>query len=143
MSIGAILIGATLIVIIAPLVARPLSKARRTGLSVANPESLLPAQQRREFLLALRDLEFDHHTGKVNEEDYQALRGSLLLQAATATELAEQQDDGLDARVEAAIQAHRRSRADDRFCGQCGNEIRSGDRFCRACGRPVLAAAAT
>jgi hypothetical protein len=25
----------------------------------------------------------------------------------------------------------------DRFCGECGNELRPEDRFCPGCGKPV------
>jgi hypothetical protein len=41
-------------------------------------------EERDRALAALRELELDHRTGKVSDEDYRALHASLRRQAATA-----------------------------------------------------------
>jgi hypothetical protein len=42
------------------------------------------AEERDRSLAALKELEFDHRTGKVSDEDYRALVGPLRRQAAEA-----------------------------------------------------------
>jgi hypothetical protein len=42
------------------------------------------AEERDRALAALKELEFDHRTGKVNDEDYRALVGPLRRRAAEA-----------------------------------------------------------
>jgi hypothetical protein len=49
------------------------------------PAASLAALERRErALAALRELEFDHRTGKVNDDDYARLLGPLRAEAAKA-----------------------------------------------------------
>jgi hypothetical protein len=47
-------------------------------------ERLLLAEERDRALAALKELEFDHRTGKVSDEDYRELVGPLRRQAAEA-----------------------------------------------------------
>jgi len=46
--------------------------------------SLALAEERDRALAALKELEFDHRTGKVSDEDYRALLGPLRRRAAEA-----------------------------------------------------------
>jgi hypothetical protein len=50
----------------------------------ATRRRLALVEERDRALAALRELELDHRTGKVSDEDYQALHASLKRQAATA-----------------------------------------------------------
>jgi hypothetical protein len=61
------------------------------------------AEARDRALAALKELEFDHRTGKVSDEDYRALVGPLRREAATALR-------ALEPRVRAAsrVKAERR-----------------------------------
>lgn len=140
MSIGAILIGITMLVVAVPIVIKPL-------LNDKSIESSNPADSGRdnlgdrhsELLLALRDLDFDHQIGKVTEEDYGAIRETLLVQAATALETKEKQDAELDAQLEQAIQLRREKLSKSLVCSHCGIKLEPTDRFCRVCGTPVEA----
>ena len=138
MSIGAILIGITMLVVAVPIVIKPLLNDK--SIESSNPaETGLDnlGDRHSELLLALRDLDFDHQIGKVTEEDYVALRESLLIQAATALETREKRDAEQDARLEEAIRLRREKQSNTRTCGQCGAALEVADHFCRACGNPT------
>ena len=53
---------------------------------------LLEARDR--ALAALKELEFDHRTGTISDEDYRSLIGPLRREAATALQALEEDDDG-------------------------------------------------
>ena len=85
MLTAALVLGALLAVAAVWFVARPLLRA--------GPEEQLPepeqrglalAEERDRALAALKELEFDHRTGKVSDEDYRALVGELRRTAADA-----------------------------------------------------------
>jgi hypothetical protein len=71
-------------------VARPLLRpGRREGdaLGPAGPEEearVRRLEERDRALAALKELEFDHRTGKISDEDYRALVGQLRRDAAEA-----------------------------------------------------------
>ena len=51
-------------------------------------------EERDRALAALKELEFDHRTGTVSDEDYRALVGRLRRDAATALQALERERDG-------------------------------------------------
>ena len=59
------------------------------------------AEERDRALAALKELEFDHRTGKVSDEDYRALVGPLRARAAQALRRLEPQAQGQEPRVRA------------------------------------------
>lgn len=95
----------------------------------------------------LRELEFDHEMGKIDEADYANLRATLearALAAMSAMERARRDDHGVTLRL-----ASRRMRSNDRatpaglsvaaaarvkFCPQCGAAVGTGYSFCSECG---------
>jgi hypothetical protein len=103
---------------------------------------------RRKADALLDDLEFDHATGKLADDDYAALRARLQaadVPAAMTPPAGRQRrgapgpriptaDDTGMAALEAEIRAARRPR---RFCTQCGTALPTAARFCPACGQPV------
>ena len=168
MDLGSILLGVALLLIVAFLVARPWLEPGAGGEAEADPAAPLLLERER-TLAALRDLDFDHATGKLPEDDYAAQRAQLVAQGA---EVLRQLDAlapagaptpgaGVEDEIEAAIArrrtspapaaprhpeadieaaiAQRRQPGAARFCGQCGQPLRLGDRFCGACGAPVPA----
>jgi len=138
MSIGAILIGIAMMVLVVPFVINPLlNNKQKVGSQVADDEMESPGDRHTALLLALRDLEFDHQIGKVTKEDYTGLRATLLVQAATELEAQEKQDAELDDRLEQAIRLRREKQSVLQVCSHCGLSLESSDRFCRACGTPV------
>ena len=82
MEIIAILIGLVIIAAIGFYVSRPLVQPRRAGQSngVVDVQSL--GAQRESLYTQIKELDLDHATGKVNEEDYTRLRADLVAQAA-------------------------------------------------------------
>jgi len=82
----------------------------------------------------LDDLEFDHATGKLADDDYAALRSRFQpAAAAPAPPVAVAADKVIDS-LEAEIRAARRFR---RFCTGCGTALPKAARFCPACGTLV------
>ena len=82
MEIIAILIGLVILAAIAFYVSRPLVQSRRAGHfnGVADVQSL--EAQRESLYTQIKELDLDHATGKVNDEDYARLRADLVAQAA-------------------------------------------------------------
>jgi hypothetical protein len=76
---------------IAAFVAAPLVAARPT--EAVPPAADLEVLERRDrALAALRELEFDHRTGKITDDDYRALLGPLRHEAAAALQAADAEE---------------------------------------------------
>lgn len=134
-ALGAILVVLVLGVMVAPLF-------RDEG-PAAEMEALPPAERREAALEAVRDLQFEHETGKMGDEEYRRLRahfGRMVLEAEGELEAAGEavSDEGGDAR--AAVTAARReaaggsSDASAAECPACGEELEASVRFCPQCG---------
>jgi len=111
---------------------------------------------RRDAIYALiRELDADHQTGKINDEDYQALRQRYVTEGVAVLKQmdAMPSQDGrgaLEAEIEAAVLALRRAHAAPaptgpqsatQFCTQCGHAVDPEDRFCARCGASLKEAA--
>jgi hypothetical protein len=81
LEIFAILIGLVILAATAFYVGRPLMQSRRTVKS-DGVDALSLEAQRESLYTQIRELDLDHATGKVNEEDYTRLRADLVAQAA-------------------------------------------------------------
>jgi hypothetical protein len=83
-------LGVVLAVVCVLLVARPFLREPSPAddrLQAPGPEEearIALAEERDRALAALKELEFDHRTGKVSDEDYRALVGPLRRRAAEA-----------------------------------------------------------
>jgi len=120
---AALLVGAMSIAAIAFL-AVPLGGGPRAS----EREGVPPHRAERESVLeALRDLDHDHETGKISEDDYQSDR--LALQARAAAML----------RAEDAARANRDAAPAPEACPSCGVKIEAEWRFCASCGAVVAA----
>ena len=93
MNIGAILIGAAIIVLAVPYVINPFldERKKRPGKDASLEKEVNDEQ--RDALAAIRDLDFDFQTGKVTQEDYSALRERLFLEAAESLQKKKQAED--------------------------------------------------
>ena len=86
----ALAVAAILAVVAVVFVARPFlrdptpASDRLDELASEARERLALAEERDRALAALKELEFDHRTGKVNDEDYRSLVGPLRRRAAEA-----------------------------------------------------------
>jgi hypothetical protein len=82
---AALVIGAVLAVAAVWFVAHPfLSRSEERPLVEPSSERLALEEERDRALAALKELEFDHRTGKVSDDDYRGLVGELRRQAADA-----------------------------------------------------------
>jgi hypothetical protein len=101
---AALVVGAVLAVACVALVALPfLREPRPQDDRLAPPDELEQrrlalSEERDRALAALKELEFDHRTGKVSDDDYRELVGPLRRRAAEALR-------ALDLRVAAAAQS--------------------------------------
>lgn len=77
---------------------------------------------------ALREIEFDHATGKLSEADYAALKTQYTSEAVLAMRA---QDSDADDLAEAEI---RRARAQTRVCPTCGPRPEPAASYCSRCG---------
>ena len=86
----ALVLGALLALVAVAFVAWPFLREptptsdRLDELTGAEQARLELVEERDRALAALKELEFDHRTGKVSDEDYRALVGPLRRQAADA-----------------------------------------------------------
>ena len=87
LSLGVLLVIAAVLIVALPFLRRPGLSAAEDRLSEPDElerRRLELAEERDRALAALKELEFDHRTGKVSDEDYRALVGPLRKRAAEA-----------------------------------------------------------
>lgn len=84
MLVGALLIGGLLAAAAVWFVARPLLGREEERLPEPPSERIALEEERDRALAALKELEFDHRTGKVSDEDYRAAVGGLRREVADA-----------------------------------------------------------
>ena len=153
MDIASILLAVALILLVAMIIARPLiERATLPERQPTRAETL--AAERETVVAALRELDFDHTTGKIAEDDYAAQRAALVAQGVgllkQLDEISNQspaQTLGVDDELEAAIRAARGkiskepavSQPKPLRCPQCGQPHQADDRFCSKCGAPLAA----
>lgn len=87
----------------------------------------------------LKELEFDHQSGILNQEDYQELETrykkkavAILKDIDQAGKGSEPAEPDIEDEIERQVQQRRQSRG--RFCTQCGAKHQEADRFCPGCG---------
>ena len=85
--LGALLVVACVVFVSRPFLREPALAAEADRLpepNAAERARLSLAEERDRALAALKELEFDHRTGKVSDDDYRTLVGPLRQQAAAA-----------------------------------------------------------
>ena len=120
-----VLVGVVGAIILTPLF-------RRSGVVPFEGTAAAQGQAGRRAEAVLADLEFDHATGKLADDDYAALRSRVEAAAAPtapAPVAADEITDSLEAEIRAA-----RAR---RFCTGCGTALPQAARFCPVCGTPA------
>lgn len=164
MDIGSLLLAFALFFIVAAFVVRPILDRAGQREHAPNPADALLAE-REHVLTALRDLDFDHATGKIADDDYQPQRAALvshgveILQQLDAIGVNGRGARNLEVEIEAAIAARRKGGHQGRpttadaeiemavaaargktaamTCHNCGTAARPGDQFCSKCGTPL------
>jgi hypothetical protein len=94
-AIAALLAVAAVLFVARPFLREPVAKSDR----LSEPDELdrrrlALLEERDRALDALRELEFDHRTGKLSDDDYRALVGPLRRRAAQATRALEPRGEG-------------------------------------------------
>ena len=85
MLVAALVLGALLAVAAVWFVARPFLSRGNEPAPVEPPAERLALEEERDrALAALKELEFDHRTGKISDEDYRDLVGEMRRRAADA-----------------------------------------------------------
>jgi hypothetical protein len=120
---------------------QPVVKGLHASLERDDDELTDTEARKRIALLALRDVEYDYLAGKLDEEDYRALKGELTAEALAALEADEAArgdgvgptDDGIEAEI-ARIRAGLKSGL---VCADCGFSNEEGSRFCSSCGHAL------
>jgi hypothetical protein len=80
--LGVVLAAVVVVLVAWPFLREPVADDDRI---VAQPDDRLAlVEERDRALAALKELEFDHRTGKIDDEDYRALVGPLRREAAAA-----------------------------------------------------------
>jgi hypothetical protein len=136
---------------VAAVIVWPFFTARSSAQSAhANHRTAALLRQRADLLAgrnslyrALQDLDFDHETNKISDEDYAIQRRRVVARAVAIL----QQLDAMpslpeDDPIEAAVRAYRGgastpTQAAGRFCPRCGAAVSRTDKFCGACGAPL------
>ncbi len=157
MTTGSILIGIALLLAVGLFLARPLLQAsQHKQKRLSHRQSLMAKKEA--ILDQIRDLDFDHDTGKMPDEIYQYQRAHLMESAADVLRDLEQPDssaplpdaveDDTDAAIEAAVTRLRQGKSPSPrpapakskgggFCPNCGHAFDAGDKFCVSCGRKL------
>lgn len=140
MQTGAILIGFAILLTSLPFLIHPFKRGQPTGFKNNSVLTSL-ADQRQDTLLALRDLDFDFRIGKVNGEDYPALRASLLAAVAQFIQRDQEADDEIEELIEARRAGrqqpsalHEKGAIPSGICPDCRHKILSSDVYCVSCG---------
>ena len=82
--LGAVLAVSAVVVVALPFLREPKGDDQLETSSPAEDQRLAFSEERDRSLAALKELEFDHITGKVSDEDYRSLVGPLRRAAADA-----------------------------------------------------------
>lgn len=103
----------------------------------------------------IRDLDFDHDTGKIPTEVYEPQRAFLMAQAAELLKTIDERKQrrkkprpSVAQEIETAVAQLRNSTPAPqpkaaptnglaKFCPECGQRVDPGDKFCTACGQPL------
>ena len=138
--IGGILLAAGVML----YVIEPVFSGRRAPLYDAEDDYDEAAARRRVALTALRDLEYDRATGKLDREDYKLLRAELSHEALRRLGPAPEDRDRVDSSVERAsreledeIAEIRQALREGLMCAGCERLNRTGARFCGRCGEAL------
>lgn len=139
--LGAALVAAAVVLFIL----QPVVKGIHASLEREDDELTETEARKRVALLALRDVEYDFLSGKLDEEDYRSLKAELTAEALAALEADEEakKNGRGDARaaagdeLEAEISRMRRELKSAVPCPACSYVNEEGSRFCSACGQPL------
>jgi hypothetical protein len=131
------LLGALILVAaVVGFILQPVLQGHWASLRHEDDEMTEAEARRRVTLLALRDAEYDFATGKLDVDDYTALKRQLSAEALAVLQELEA-SEGSDL-VEAEIAAARKELEEEVRCDTCRHHNPTGSRFCGACGAALV-----
>lgn len=136
--IGTLLAALALLLVVIALIAQPLLAPRRPAVLPESERDRLERERKR-IVRAIREVDFDRGTGKLNDEDYARMRTDLQTQGAETLRALDalQPTPGtrdIEAEIEAAVAALREKLEAARRCVKCGGIVKHADRYCPHCG---------
>jgi hypothetical protein len=137
--LGVLLAGGGVAFVLRPILAPRPSDGPDTGDSQAAPDPEDDLSTRAVALRALKEIEFDRATGKLADDDYDALKQQYTAEALEALrEDVPQPSPSPAPRVPVpgrACPAHgSRPESDAEFCSECGRRLASAAGYCPRCG---------
>lgn len=145
-------IGLAIVLLAAFFIAWPLlGDVPATPAPAADTREGTPEHDKEQALLAIREADFDHRTGKLSDEDYASLRAELetrALNAMAAIEsasalhpVAPSATSAPPSAAPAATTPSPRAGGEPAgFCPACGVRFARDSRFCSGCGKKLPAA---
>jgi len=98
--IGALVAAACVLVVALPFLREPSARDDRLGaLGELERRRLAVSEERDRALAALKELEFDHRTGKISDEDYRAQVGPLRREAAETVRALDSRTESTRAKI--------------------------------------------
>ena len=159
MTIGSILLGLALLILVGVYLARPfLQKEDEAERPLTQRERLL--NEKEAILAEIQQTDFDFETGKIPADVHERERALLMTQAADVLRRIDEYDaqpNPVDAEIEAAVARIRQQGApltavtstavpangQGKFCPQCGSPVDPGDKFCTSCGHKLVSTTLT
>jgi hypothetical protein len=124
-------------------VARPLFARAGSVVAASKRKSrhAVLLEQRDVLYATIRELDFDHRMGKVDDEDYRRMRGEYAGQAVALLKEIDRGNgrgraaDEVEQEVASLRKKGRGGKAQaSATCPSCGSGMKAGDRFCARCG---------
>lgn len=129
---------ATLGFIALPLLGRFNRPATAEGITEGELSELL--YKKDAAYTALKDLDFDHRTGKIDRADYDEMKKQFEADAMAVIKTIEEYQAGTS-RGASSPSSNSSSNvsssiapADQKYCTSCGGEVKPTDKFCASCG---------
>ncbi len=142
---GAAIILISLAAISALLILLPFDKSRRRAADQGeHPSSALAGEldsllaRKDSLYVAIKDLDFEHATGKLSTGDYETLKEAYARDAIEVLKDIDEREAQLEATRAAAKKRAGRNASKKKgvgvFCSECGAQLDASDRYCARCG---------
>ena len=142
------IIGLVIVLLAAFFVAWPMLQDAPAASEAPDSHEGTPEHEKEQALLAIREADFDHQTGKLSDEDHAALRAELEARALSAMAEIENASalhpvppSAASTPAGAGASAAQPARVGPGgFCAACGVRFVRDARFCSGCGKKLPAA---